>query len=52
MRDAIRKAIQLCEICADWHLDEVEIDGEMVEIDALQSEFEAALLTPKEPADG
>lgn len=43
VREAIRKAEQLAEIASDWHLDEVEIDGEMVSIYDLRDEFKAAL---------
>ncbi len=43
MREALRKAIQLAEIACDWHLEEVEIDGEMVDTHSLRDEFEEAL---------
>jgi hypothetical protein len=40
--EAVRKAIQLASIASDWNLDEVEIDGEMVNTYRLREEFEAA----------
>ena len=43
LREALRKAAQLTEICTDWNLDEVEIDGEMVRTRELGVEFRAAL---------
>ena len=41
--EAVRKGIQLCSICWDWDLLEVEIDGEMVDVKDLGKEFETAL---------
>jgi hypothetical protein len=38
----VRKAIQLATIAIDWNLDEVEIDGEMVNTYRLREEFEKA----------
>ena len=43
VQKALDKAVQLSEIASDWHLDEVEIDGEMVSIYDLRDEFKAAL---------
>ena len=43
MKDLVRKARQLADIAEDWNLDEVEIDGEMVEIYNLREEFKQAL---------
>jgi hypothetical protein len=43
LREALRKAIQLGHIACDWHLPEVEIDGEMVSTYDLIDEFKAAL---------
>jgi TATA-box binding protein (TBP) (component of TFIID and TFIIIB) len=40
---ALRKALQLTNIASDWNLDEVEIDGEMVETSDLRKQFLAAL---------
>jgi len=40
---ALRKAKQLATIAIDWNLEEVEIDGEMVETRELRDEFEAAI---------
>jgi hypothetical protein len=40
---ALRKALQLTDIASDWDLDEVEIDGEMVETSDLRKQFRAAL---------
>ena len=40
---ALRKASQLASIACDWHLEEVEIDGEMVDTHSLGDEFEAAI---------
>ena len=40
--EAVRKAIQLASIASDWNLDEVEIDGEMVNTYRLREEFEKA----------
>lgn len=41
--ETARKAVQLCEVCIDWNLPEVEIDGQMVDTRELQIEFDAAL---------
>lgn len=47
---ALDEAVQLAEIASDWHLEEVEIDGEMVGIYDLQDRFKAALAAqPTEP---
>lgn len=43
--EALRKASQLASIACDWHLEEVEIDGEMVDAHDLRNEFDAALST-------
>lgn len=40
---ALKKAVALAEIASDWALDEVEIDGEMVDVLDLGKEFAAAL---------
>lgn len=39
---ALHKAIQLCDICSDWNLEEVEIDGKMVDISYLKDILEEA----------
>lgn len=44
MAEALRKAVQLCSICCDWNLEEVEINGKMVGVRDLSAEFEAALV--------
>jgi hypothetical protein len=41
--EAVRKAEQLASIADDWHLPEVEIDGEMTRTMALANEFKALL---------
>lgn len=51
-RKALDKAVQLAEIASDWHLDEVEIDGEMVSIYDLRDEFKQALAMQSDRADG
>ncbi len=38
--EVVRKSIQLASIASDWNLDEVEIDGEMVNTYRLREEFE------------
>jgi hypothetical protein len=43
MLAALKKAAQLVDIAADWNLDEVEIDGEMVRTYALRDEFNALI---------
>jgi hypothetical protein len=47
LRAALRKAEQLAIIASDWNLDEVEIDGEMVDTYDLRDEFRAALTQEK-----
>lgn len=49
---ALDKAVQLAEIASDWHLDEVEIDGEMVSIYDLIDEFKQARSLRSDRADG
>jgi hypothetical protein len=51
MEEALRKASQLASIACDWHLEEVEIDGEMVDTHDLRDEFDAALETPANPIE-
>jgi hypothetical protein len=51
MEAALRKASQLASIACDWHLEEVEIDGEMVDTHDLRDEFDAALETPANPIE-
>lgn len=41
--EACRKAEQLANVARDWNLDEVEIDGEMVDTIDLVTEFRAAI---------
>lgn len=45
---ALRKATQLASIACDWHLEEVEIDGEMIDTHELVDEFES-IITLAEP---
>ena len=40
VKKLLDKAIQLCRICADWNLEEVEIDDEMVNVRDLRDEFQ------------
>lgn len=40
---ALDKASQLADIACDWNLDEVEIDGEMVNTRSLTEIFDAAI---------
>jgi hypothetical protein len=48
IEDALDKAEQLAEIASDWHLDEVEINCEMVSIYDVRDEFKAALAFVRE----
>jgi hypothetical protein len=48
IEDAIDKAEQLANIASDWNLDEVEINGEMIDIYDLRAEFETALAFVRE----
>lgn len=41
--DALNKAIQLCEICSDWNLYEVEINEEMISIYDLKEQFQEVI---------
>ena len=41
--EELRKAQQLAQVALDWNLDEVEIDGEMVSVYELYSDFRATL---------
>lgn len=43
IRKALDVASQLAEIASDWHLNEVQIDGEMVDIIDIKSIFDNAL---------
>ncbi|MBV6304893.1 hypothetical protein KVP10_08335 [Candidimonas humi] len=43
LRESLRKAEQLTQVCGDWNLDEIEIDGEMIDTLDLRNEFRAAL---------
>lgn len=43
MLAALKKASQLASIACDWHLEEVEIDGDMVDTHDLRDEFDAAI---------
>jgi hypothetical protein len=52
LQKALDKAVQLAEIASDWHLDEVEIDGEMANIYDLRDEFKKAFAMLSERADG
>lgn len=47
---ALEMAVQLAEVASDWNLSEVEIDGEMVGIYALQASFRQALTEWKDRA--
>jgi len=40
---ALRMAVQLAEVVSDWHLEEVEIDGEMMSIYDLRDQFHFVL---------
>lgn len=41
--DALEKAVQLCRICSDWNLYEVEINDEMVSIYDLRDQFQEVI---------
>ena len=43
IREALRKSMQLIEICTDWNLEEVEVDGEMIGVYELKDELRAAI---------
>ncbi len=43
LRGALEKAVQLCDICSDWNLDEVEIDEETISVRDVKVIFEKAL---------
>lgn len=49
--EALDKAKQLANIAGDWHLDEVEIDGEMVETSELAAEFAELLIKLRRATD-
>lgn len=42
---ALKKAVQLATVASDWDLQDVEIDGESVDIYDLREEFTTALRT-------
>ncbi|OWT61989.1 hypothetical protein [Candidimonas nitroreducens] len=52
LRESLRKAEQLTQVCGDWNLDEVEIDGEMIDILDLRDEFRAALAQEQGESNG
>lgn len=41
-KEALRLAVKLADIATDWHLDEVEIDGEVVSVYDLMVLFDEA----------
>lgn len=43
LSEVARKVTQLTSICADWNLEEVEINGEMIDVREIGTEAEAAL---------